>query len=586
MENYNTPKAAGKQTKKEVRTLLCIYSEDKIQRVTVKGVVGQSVTLPQKKICAPKGTDVKIPCGYKIWHNQKVQSKRWYRVGGSGVDLKKDREYQSRSVEECWSITYSHENICALRGSSVDLSCSYTYPAWHTVTTTLWYNTWQYWVEPTDLSLDEDYEGRVEFRGDKKSDCTLRIRDLRESDARNYKFRFLTNQKGGVYSGTSGVSLSITDLQVGVSNMREGQRITLTCNTSCSLSDNPTYIWYKNRQSVTNRQTNSNHLILNDVSTADAGSYSCAIKGLENLRSPSVYSPKNPTVSVSPSGEIVEGSSVTLTCSSDANPSVHTYTWYKKNGAETSLMRSGQNYSITNISSEDSGQYYCSTENTLGSNNSTLFTVDVLYPPKNTSVSVISSGSSVTLICISDANPAVHNYAWFKKTGDKSIPVGTEKNLTLTSGDDSLYYCMANNTVGSRTSAPIIQGTPPEVFVNHIYEINRKRKFSPHRETRAQDDDRQDDPVPLYANINSALAVTSDSTQGEDSDSQDYTNCIQLSQSDIPLYSTLQLPHGSRQQEGAPYATVNFIRTSAATRREDTAVIYSTVQNPTAGVEH
>ena len=38
--------------------------------------------------------------------------------------------------------------------------------------------------------------------------------------------------------------------------------------------------------------------------------------------------PKLPSVSVSLSGEIVEGSSVTLTCSSDANPAAK-YTWYK-----------------------------------------------------------------------------------------------------------------------------------------------------------------------------------------------------------------------------------------------------------------
>ncbi|CAL8401720.1 unnamed protein product [Gadus morhua 'NCC'] len=39
--------------------------------------------------------------------------------------------------------------------------------------------------------------------------------------------------------------------------------------------------------------------------------------------------PKTPSVTVSPSGEIEEGSSVTLSCSSDANPAAN-YTWFKK----------------------------------------------------------------------------------------------------------------------------------------------------------------------------------------------------------------------------------------------------------------
>ena len=73
--------------------------------------------------------------------------------------------------------------------------------------------------------------------------------------------------------------------------------------------------------------------------------------------------PRNLSVSVSPSGEVVEGSSVTLTCSSDANPPVQTYTWYKEN--ITSSKSSGQSYTITNISSEDSGQYWCRAKNKI-----------------------------------------------------------------------------------------------------------------------------------------------------------------------------------------------------------------------------
>uniref|UniRef100_A0A8C7JL31 Ig-like domain-containing protein n=1 Tax=Oncorhynchus kisutch TaxID=8019 RepID=A0A8C7JL31_ONCKI len=87
--------------------------------------------------------------------------------------------------------------------------------------------------------------------------------------------------------------------------------------------------------------------------------------------------PKNTSVSVSPSGEIVEGSSVTLTCSSDANPPVDKYTWYKKN--VTSPKASGQSYSITNIISEDRGEYYCEAENKYGRLNSSSVSVDVQY---------------------------------------------------------------------------------------------------------------------------------------------------------------------------------------------------------------
>uniref|UniRef100_A0A4W5KRE4 Ig-like domain-containing protein n=1 Tax=Hucho hucho TaxID=62062 RepID=A0A4W5KRE4_9TELE len=169
-------------------------------------------------------------------------------------------------------------------------------------------------------------------------------------------------------------------LQVKVipATVTEGQKVTLTCITTCTLTDNPnpTYIWYKNGH-VT---TQSNSLFLNPVSSEDAGRYSCAVEGHENLPSPEEtltvrYGPKNTSVSVSPSGEIVEGSSVTLTCSSDANPPVDKYTWYKKN--VTSPKASGQSYSITNISSEDRGEYYCEAQNGRGSMNSTALMIIV-----------------------------------------------------------------------------------------------------------------------------------------------------------------------------------------------------------------
>eukprot|EP00063_Salmo_salar_P082549 XP_014057384.1 PREDICTED: sialoadhesin-like [Salmo salar] len=211
------------------------------------------------------------------------------------------------------------------------------------------------------------------------------------------------------------------------------RQLTLTCSTTCTLTGNPTYIWYKNGHKV-KEDTSS----LNSDYFSDADSYSCTIKYHEDLHSPAIpedlttdpryagrveyagekdsgrstlritdlreedsaeykfifntqtsgwgYSfpgttltvtdgPKNTSVSVSPSGGIVEGSSVTLTCSSDANPHVDKYTWYKKN--VTSPKASGHRYTITKFSTEDSGEYYCVVENKYGCLNSSSVFLDV-----------------------------------------------------------------------------------------------------------------------------------------------------------------------------------------------------------------
>src|SRR4029434_4820180 len=93
--------------------------------------------------------------------------------------------------------------------------------------------------------------------------------------------------------------------------------------------------------------------------------------------------PKNTTVFTRPSGVITKGSSVTLTCSSDANPPVEDYTWIKV--GESTPVGSGQQYR-----SEDGGQYYCEARNKYGAGKSSI-------------VSVIVEGISVSIsLCAYD----------------------------------------------------------------------------------------------------------------------------------------------------------------------------------------
>ncbi|XP_077935947.1 cell adhesion molecule CEACAM20-like isoform X4 [Gasterosteus aculeatus] len=82
--------------------------------------------------------------------------------------------------------------------------------------------------------------------------------------------------------------------------------------------------------------------------------------------------PQRPSVSVSPSAEMLEGDSVTLTCSADANPAAN-YTWYKEH--EDSPRASGQNFTITDFTAEHSGNYYCEAQNEMGRSNSTLLRI-------------------------------------------------------------------------------------------------------------------------------------------------------------------------------------------------------------------
>uniref|UniRef100_A0A4W6EJ75 B-cell receptor CD22 n=1 Tax=Lates calcarifer TaxID=8187 RepID=A0A4W6EJ75_LATCA len=368
--------------------------------------------------------------------------------------------------QDGWGVTYTSTKICAFKGSTVDIHCTYTYPPRindqiTAVKETYWF-TKKRNKEPVDLRTDSDYTGRVQYHCAENS-CTLTITDLRESDSAEYKFRFITNQDGGCFTGSPGVTVSVSDLQV---RRRSSEQVELRCHSSCNVADHPSYVWYLNGQKMEEERFSLR------VSVNDHNRYSCAVKGHEDHCSPPVYPPKLPSVSVSPSGQIVEGSSVNLTCSSDANPAAN-YTWYKEN--EDSPKASGQIFTITDVRSDSAVYKFRFTTNQHDGKftGEPGVTVSVSDPPKLPSVSVspsgqIVEGSSVNLTCSSDANPAA-KYTWYKTNGNLELQPLSKESLTFSSiqsSDSGDYHCTAENELGNNTSKSISIDVTFTVFLN------------------------------------------------------------------------------------------------------------------------
>ncbi|KAK0142934.1 Basement membrane-specific heparan sulfate proteoglycan core protein [Merluccius polli] len=369
----------------------------------------------------------------------------------------------------CNRVSYPTRTMCVLQGTSVDISCTYSHPPDATLNSIYWFK-WRANQEPRDLQSDSEYEGRAEYPVEETGRSTLRITDLRVTDSAEYRFTFKTSH----YEWKSilhGTTLTVTGLRVEVTpvaTVTEGQRVTLTCITSCPLADKPSYIWYQNNGSVTGSENPENQLVLDPVGPQHAGSYSCSVRNYPHLRSPeetltvqcTMNAPQTPSVSVSPSGEVVEGSSVTLSCSSDANPAAN-YTWFKVNTDHSPRdLNQGQQLIFGPILSSDSGQYLCKAKNELGTTSDSI-SINVKYGPKNTSVILSPSGevvegSSVTLSCSSDANPAA-NYTWFKVNTDHS-PRDLNQGQQLVFGlimssDSGQYLCNAKNELGTKSDS-------------------------------------------------------------------------------------------------------------------------------------
>ncbi|XP_074539147.1 B-cell receptor CD22-like [Halichoeres trimaculatus] len=374
-----------------------------------------------------------------------------------------------------WGVTYSSHQICASKGSTVDIPCTFTYPPRideldTKVEETLWVTNLN-GNQSVDLRSDPDYSGRVEYLF-KQNDCTLRIKDLRETDSAEYKFRFTTNQTGDGVTGSLGVTLTVTGLRVVVESV--STEADLRCENSCKASDYPSYVWYKDEEEM-NEQTFF-------LRVSDFGkSYSCALKNHEDQRSAAVYAPKTPSVSVSPSGEVKEGRAVTLTCSSDANPAAR-YTWYKVNGNEVRQVGWISEKYFSFIQPSDSGEYYCTAWNRMGKSQSEVISIKVKYAPKFCSMSVnplgeIRENSSVTLTCSSDSYPTPV-FTWYKMKSSGYHSKGSELVFSsIQSSDSGEYFCSAQNGVGvermSRSTYIDVKypPKPPSVSVSPSGEI-------------------------------------------------------------------------------------------------------------------
>ncbi|KAL2086847.1 hypothetical protein ACEWY4_017906 [Coilia grayii] len=204
--------------------------------------------------------------------------------------------------------------------------------------------------------------------------------------------------------------------------------------------------------------------------------------------------------------------------------------------------------------------------------------------PKNVLVSISASGDMgegdrVTLTCSSDANPPVHNYTWYMKTGAESLVRGTGESISfnVTSDTSGLYYCQAQNEVGSQTSTEVaVQGgnvtvTLPAIITTFLIlavllilgiVYFRKKNGRMTSGTRATNVDIQSESGLLYTTV-AMRAATSDPTQ----------RVATHDQYDVQ-YASVQIKQPKTQttlQEGSvTYTSVQFHRGSAATSKKNT----------------
>ncbi|GAB1291908.1 B-cell receptor CD22 [Apodemus speciosus] len=170
------------------------------------------------------------------------------------------------------------------------------------------------------------------------------------------------------------------------------------------------------------------------------------------------YAPRDVKVlKVSPTSEIRAGQHVLLQCGfSGSHPAEVRFFW-KKNG---SLVQEGRDLSFSSISPEDSGNYNCMVNNSVGETSSRTWSLQVLYAPRRLRVSIspkdsVMEGKKATLSCESDANPPIFQYTWFDSNGQDLHFSGQKLRLEpLRVQHSGSYRCQGTNELGVGESPP------------------------------------------------------------------------------------------------------------------------------------
>ncbi|XP_055060373.2 sialoadhesin isoform X1 [Misgurnus anguillicaudatus] len=411
--------------------------------------------------------------------------------------------------QQDWEVNYSPSYVCALRGSTVRITCTLKYPSDHVVNKAFWTKVaFVPGAEPPDLCLDPENRRGVQCQSKDQDTHSITLTDVTEADKHIYYCRFITDKVGGKWSGVPGVQLDVTDLQVETKQrVKEGDSVTLTCKTTCSLPEETTFIWYRNTQRFTKGRITLNQLHLQSVSRDDSGVYRCdAVRGSERLlSSPDVYlkvelvSQQDMEVNYSPSYVCaLRGSKVRINCTlkypSDhvVNKTFWTKVAYVPDEEPPDLCldpedRSGvqchsenndtHSITLTDVKEVDKRIYYCKfiTDRVGGKWSGVpgvqLDVTDLQVETKQR----VQEGDSVTLTCKTTCSlPEETTFIWYRNTErfTKGRITLNQLHVQSVSRDDSgVYRCDAVRGSERLLSSPDVY-LKVELMSQQDWEVN------------------------------------------------------------------------------------------------------------------
>ncbi|KAF6076866.1 CD22 molecule [Phyllostomus discolor] len=391
-------------------------------------------------------------------------------------------EYVAFSDSQDWKFEHP-TTLYAWEGTCIWIPCSYTIPGNGKVLDNLTvYQNYKWDDKTKDFSGTVLYEkkkvgtphdqGRVQFLGDDKSNCTLHIHPVNAQDNGQLGLRVTSKNDRWMEKIVLNISKMAPPPRINLpSEIRELQEVTLTCQLDFACLGYQIKLQWSlegtqhNLSSVTSTSLTTktvftqSQLTFQPEWTNHGKKLTCQLRNdnadgplsQETVQLDVKHSPKLQITLSHGEANVKEGNSVNMTSLGDAivkerdsvtmkcqiissNPQFPRMLWFKDgnplNEHET-LHQEQKTATLTlpSVTKEAAGKYHCEAHNEIGSTKLEV-TLQVHYSPKEVTMVIqnptpIREGDDVTLFCnYTSSNPSVTRYEWRTQGSWKEIMPG------------------------------------------------------------------------------------------------------------------------------------------------------------------
>uniref|UniRef100_A0A3B4D3I7 Ig-like domain-containing protein n=1 Tax=Pygocentrus nattereri TaxID=42514 RepID=A0A3B4D3I7_PYGNA len=367
------------------------------------------------------------------------------------------------------------KSVKAVEGSCVKISChtsSHNEVKWYK------YKGMGYPVVYSRSTADilQEFRGRTSVPGSpSQGDCSLQLNNVRQEDNGISLYPWIYPETSNNEYKYIEINVVNPEIHISVSSPQtDGNLFSATCTVRHSCPSSPPPVQWVGLSSVSNSliSTTFSEGLWTSVTRAQFRAnrlyHSSAVSCRATLNSKFIYStavglnvfyaPTDVKVGGADAG-VVEGATISLTCTSKSNPEPTDYEWLVTQKGSTTTHRASRTFPLGSVKRDTSVS--CTARNSVGRGQSNPVLLNVHYAPTDVKVGGadegVVEGATISLTCTSNSNPEPTDYEWLvtqkgsttTRRAPRTFPLGSVKR-------DTSVSCTARNSVGRGQSESVL----------------------------------------------------------------------------------------------------------------------------------